>query len=203
MQTSRGRKEGDRVGSCLDRELIRFDSAATLLLLCSPSSPPQPVYKQVLSTGVEDAKRLIEQDIKTHDVFVYMKGSPAQPKCGFSANVCRILNTYPGVKYGSRDVLEDEYIREGIKQFSSGNKNNNAPLAAHVIADEPFGLVPFSCSSVPRCSLCVVCLTLCSDWPTLPQLFVKGEFVGGSDIVGNMYKSGELDKLLGVTRNQA
>ena len=114
----------------------------------------QPVYKQQLSTSEDDAKRLIENDIKSHHVFVYMKGTPQQPKCGFSANVCRILGAYPGVKFGSRDVLEDEHIRTAIKQFS--------------------------------------------DWPTLPQLFVKGEFVGGSDIVGNMYKSGELDKILGV-----
>jgi monothiol glutaredoxin len=111
--------------------------------------------KARVSTGLEDAKNQITKDIGTHEVFLYMKGSPAQPRCGFSANVVKILNAYPGVKFGSRDVLEDEYVREAIKQFS--------------------------------------------DWPTLPQLFVKGEFVGGSDIVGNMYKSGELDKLLGAS----
>jgi monothiol glutaredoxin len=98
------------------------------------------VSKQTLATSEDDARRLIENDIKSHDVFVYMKGTPAQPRCGFSANVCRILNSYPDVKYGSRDVLEDEQIRQAIKQFS--------------------------------------------DWPTLPQVFVKGEFVGGSDIIG-------------------
>lgn len=74
------------------------------------------------SSGVEDAKRLIAQDIQSHKVFLYMKGTPAAPRCGFSNNVCRILNTYPGVKYGSRDVLEDEFIREGIKQVCGAQR---------------------------------------------------------------------------------
>jgi len=114
----------------------------------------KPIRKQHVgaSGSFEAAKSQIQKDISTHDVFLYMKGTPDAPKCGFSANVVRILSAYPNVKYGSRDVLEDEYVREAIKQFS--------------------------------------------DWPTLPQLFIHGEFVGGSDIVGNMYKSGELDKLL-------
>ena len=80
-----------------------------------------------------------------------MKGSPASPKCGFSANVVRILQ-HLGAAFSSRDVLEDPTVREAVKQFS--------------------------------------------DWPTLPQLYVNGEFVGGSDIITQMFKSGELEKLL-------
>lgn len=123
-----------------------------------------PVQKQRPNSSgptnsVESAKAQIAQDVSSHEVFLYMKGTPSQPRCGFSANVVKILSAYPGVKFGSRDVLEDDLVREAIKQYS--------------------------------------------DWPTLPQLFVKGEFVGGSDIVSNMFKSGELDKLLGATKKMS
>ena len=80
-----------------------------------------------------------------------MKGNPSAPKCGFSANVVRILQ-HLQCSFSSRDVLEDPAIREAVKAFS--------------------------------------------DWPTLPQLYVRGEFVGGSDIISQMFKSGELEKLL-------
>ena len=70
--------------------------------------------------------------------------------CGFSNMACRVLDAY-GLKYGSRDVLADPAVREGIKKFSG--------------------------------------------WPTIPQVFVKGDFIGGSDILMEMHKSGELEKL--------
>ena len=168
-----------------------------------------PQYKQSVSSSLEEAKQAIEKDIATHNVFVYMKGSPDSPKCGFSANVCRILNAYPGVKYGSRDVLEDEFVRQAIKQFSyEQHKLQHTPPSARArslarmhswcrvdwIGDPP-------ARTLTDCSLVrpLLFFLVVSDWPTLPQVFVKGEFVGGSDIVGNMYKSGELDKLLGAT----
>jgi monothiol glutaredoxin len=94
---------------------------------------------------------LIKKDIAAHRVFVYMKGNPAGPMCGFSNQACRILDAY-GVDYGSRDVLVDPALREGVKRFS--------------------------------------------QWPTIPQVFVDGEFVGGSDILMNMHQSGELTTLL-------
>lgn len=75
--------------------------------------------KQRLSLNLDDAKTQIQRDISEHPVFLYMKGTPSQPQCGFSANVVKILGAYPGVKFGSRNVLEDEYVREAIKQFSS------------------------------------------------------------------------------------
>jgi monothiol glutaredoxin len=117
--------------------------------------PPTPSSSNSTSSvSLEDAKKKIQDDINNHSVFLYMKGTPTRPECGYSANVVRILSTYPGLQYGSRNVLADPFVREAIKTFS--------------------------------------------DWPTLPQLFVKGEFVGGSDIISEMYKKGELDSLLGV-----
>jgi len=97
--------------------------------------------------GVEST---IADDISKNKVFLYMKGVPEAPQCGFSMLACKILNHY-GVAYGSRNVLTDPEVREGIKKFTS--------------------------------------------WPTIPQVFVNGEFVGGSDILKQMHESGELRKL--------
>ena len=102
----------------------------------------------------------IQADIEQNPVFLYMKGTPMFPQCGFSARVVQIL-THMGVPFKSANVLEDMELREGIKEFS--------------------------------------------QWPTIPQLYVKGEFVGGSDIMMEMYESGELSQLLqdqGVTAAQ-
>ena len=93
----------------------------------------------------------IQGEIDSSDVVVFMKGSPIQPQCGFSAAVAQAL-TMMGVKFKGVNVLENMEIRQGIKDFS--------------------------------------------NWPTIPQLYVKGEFVGGCDIVREMYESGELKKLL-------
>jgi monothiol glutaredoxin len=81
--------------------------------------------------GIDEA---ISKDVSSHSVFIYMKGHPEAPMCGFSNMACRILDAY-GVRYGSRDVLADPLLREGIKQYTS--------------------------------------------WPTIPQIFVQGEFIGG------------------------
>lgn len=93
----------------------------------------------------------IQSDITDNSVVLYMKGSAQAPQCGFSSKVAGILN-YMGVEYKDVNVLADEGIRQGIKDFS--------------------------------------------DWPTIPQLYVKGEFVGGCDIIIEMTLSGELDTLL-------
>ncbi|MDQ1898850.1 Grx4 family monothiol glutaredoxin [Paracoccus sp. WLY502] len=84
------------------------------------------------------------------DVVLFMKGTKEMPQCGFSSRVAGVLN-YMGVDYRDVNVLADDDIRQGIKDFS--------------------------------------------DWPTIPQLYVKGEFVGGCDIVTEMTLSGELDQL--------
>ena len=98
-----------------------------------------------------DINTRIQGDISSNDVFLYMKGTPMFPQCGFSARVVQIL-THLGVPFQSSNVLEDMELREGIKQYS--------------------------------------------QWPTIPQLYVKGEFVGGCDIVTEMFQSGELETLL-------
>ncbi len=93
----------------------------------------------------------IQNDISSNDVFLYMKGTPDAPMCGFSAQVVHVLKNY-GVAYGSRNVLENYDLREGIKKFT--------------------------------------------NWPTIPQLYVKGKFVGGCDIVSEMHRKGELAAVL-------
>jgi monothiol glutaredoxin len=93
----------------------------------------------------------IQSLIDSGPVVLFMKGDPMAPRCGFSAQVVRILDSLVS-EYVTCDVLEDPEIREGVKQFSS--------------------------------------------WPTVPQLYVKGKFVGGCDIVTEMAQSGELEKAL-------
>ena len=97
-----------------------------------------------------DAKTQIDELVKSNDVVLYMKGTKEMPQCGFSSRVAGVLN-FMGVDYTDVNVLADEEIRAGIKEYS--------------------------------------------DWPTIPQLYVKGEFVGGCDIITEMTLSGELDTL--------
>jgi len=96
-------------------------------------------------------KERIENDIKNNKVMLYMKGTPDDPQCGFSAQVISVLKTYD-VPFETFNILEDEDIRQGIKEYS--------------------------------------------DWPTVPQLYVNGEFVGGCDIVTEMHSGGELGPVL-------
>ena len=93
----------------------------------------------------------IENEIKSNDVVLFMKGTPVFPMCGFSAATVEVLNKI-GVKFESVNVLDSDEMREGIKKFS--------------------------------------------NWPTIPQLYVKEEFIGGCDIVREMFESGELLELL-------
>ena len=98
-----------------------------------------------------DAHSLIDQDVKSNDVVLFMKGTPQFPMCGFSGQVVQILD-YVGVPFKGVNVLENDELRQGIKTYS--------------------------------------------NWPTIPQLYVKGEFVGGCDIVREMFQSGELQSHL-------
>ena len=98
-----------------------------------------------------DIQQKIGVLVGQNDIVLFMKGSPLFPQCGFSSRAIAILD-HLDVKYETVDVLADQEIRQGIKQFS--------------------------------------------DWPTVPQLYVKGEFVGGSDIMIEMYESGELKQLV-------
>ncbi|KQP33558.1 glutaredoxin [Methylobacterium sp. Leaf104] len=100
---------------------------------------------------MSDANTTIENEIKSQDVVVFMKGTPQFPMCGFSGQVVQILN-YLEVPFKGVNVLDDMAIRDGIKAFS--------------------------------------------NWPTIPQIYVKGEFVGGCDITREMFQSGELQQFL-------
>jgi len=94
----------------------------------------------------------IKQELAGSEVVLFMKGTPQMPMCGFSGQVVQILD-YLGVPYKGVNVLANEEIRQGVKEFS--------------------------------------------NWPTIPQLYVKGEFVGGCDIVREMFQTGELATYLG------
>jgi monothiol glutaredoxin len=98
-----------------------------------------------------DVNERIEEQLKAHDVLLYMKGTPDFPQCGFSGQTVAALNAI-GKPFAFVNIFEDQEIREGLKVYS--------------------------------------------NWPTFPQLYVKGELIGGSDIVVEMYNSGELQELL-------
>jgi|TARA_B100001540_G_C15556929_1_gene528602 monothiol glutaredoxin len=99
----------------------------------------------------QQINELIKNEIDNNEVCLFMKGTPDAPQCGFSMAVSNMLKILD-VKFKSVNVLEDEKIRQGIKEFS--------------------------------------------DWPTIPQLYIKKEFVGGCDIVKEMFENGELKNFL-------
>ena len=99
----------------------------------------------------DQTKNLIQSHIDTNEICLFMKGTPDAPQCGFSMAVSNMLKILE-VNFKGVNVLEDEKLRQGIKEFS--------------------------------------------DWPTIPQLYIKKEFVGGCDIVKEMYENGELKKVL-------
>ena len=103
------------------------------------------------TTTASPVHQWIAKSVADHNVVLFMKGEPEQPRCGFSATSVQILD-HLGVDFVGVDVLQSEPLREGIKTFS--------------------------------------------DWPTIPQLYVKGEFVGGCDIIKEMFESGELKTLM-------
>ena len=100
---------------------------------------------------MSDINAFIDDKVKNNDVFLFMKGTPDFPMCGFSGRVVQILD-YLGVDYDSANVLENQDLREGIKAYA--------------------------------------------NWPTIPQLYIKGEFIGGADIVTEMFQAGELQSHL-------
>ena len=105
-----------------------------------------------------DVNERIEEQLKSHDVLLYMKGTPDFPQCGFSGQTVAALKAI-GKPFAYVNIFEDPEIREGLKAYS--------------------------------------------NWPTFPQLYVKGELVGGCDIVVEMYHSGELHELLGAAANDS
>jgi monothiol glutaredoxin len=102
---------------------------------------------------MSDSQQRIDQVVKNNRVVLFMKGTAQFPMCGFSGRAMQLLNACGVNDVKTVNVLEDEEIRQGIKQYA--------------------------------------------NWPTIPQLYVDGEFVGGSDIMPEMYQSGELQQVLG------
>ena len=100
-----------------------------------------------------ELKQRIDNVVKQHKILVFMKGNKLMPQCGFSNNVVQMLNQL-GATYETIDVLENDEIRQGIKEYS--------------------------------------------NWPTIPQVYIDGEFIGGSDIVFGLYQSGELQQMVEV-----
>ena len=100
----------------------------------------------------ENIKQKINKELEKNEVCLFMKGTPATPQCGFSLAVSNVLK-HLEVNFKGINVLEDNELREGIKEFS--------------------------------------------NWPTIPQLYIKGEFIGGCDIVKEMFEQGDLQKKLG------
>ena len=98
-----------------------------------------------------NTRNKISELIKTNEVCLFMKGTPEFPQCGFSMAVSNVLK-HLKVKFKGINVLEDDNLRQGIKDFS--------------------------------------------DWPTIPQLYIKGEFIGGCDIVKELFEKGELKTIL-------
>lgn len=109
------------------------------------ADPPSP---RAAGQSVQD---FLQTTVTAHPVVLFMKGTPDAPRCGFSANAAGILRKY-GVPLHTVDVLSDEDIRDGVKDFS--------------------------------------------NWPTIPQIFIGGEFVGGSDILTQLHESGELGPMI-------
>jgi len=99
----------------------------------------------------DDLLQQIDSVVKSYGIVLFMKGTPSEPRCGFSRRVVQILHEFD-ITFEACNVLESDELREAIKAYS--------------------------------------------NWPTLPQLYVKGEFVGGCDIITQMYQSGELAEIL-------
>jgi monothiol glutaredoxin len=100
-----------------------------------------------------ELKERIDNLVQNNKILIFMKGSKLMPQCGFSNNAIQILNSL-GIPYETVDVLSDDDIRQGIKEYS--------------------------------------------NWPTIPQVYINGEFVGGSDVLIELYQQGELQQLVEV-----
>ena len=118
----------------------------------SPVAGGMPVQEEDASAAPLER---IDRMVKSSEIFLFIKGTPNQPMCGFSANTVALMD-HLGVSYRTFDVLTDDAIRAGVKEYS--------------------------------------------NWPTFPQVYVRGEFIGGNDIVTDMFHSGDLRRSIeGVT----
>ena len=125
------------------------------------SMPRRPDWSRAQKDEIMSIETFIDNEVKSNDVVLFMKGTPQFPMCGFSGQVVQILD-HIGVPYKGLNVLDSDELRNGIKTYS--------------------------------------------NWPTIPQLYVKGEFVGGCDIIREMFQASELQQLFsdkGVATRQA
>jgi monothiol glutaredoxin len=125
-----------------------------------PAIPAEPKGYAIRNANMS-IEQFIDNEVKSNDVVLFMKGTPQFPQCGFSGQVVQILD-HVGIPYKGLNVLESGELRDGIKIYS--------------------------------------------NWPTIPQLYVKGEFVGGCDIIREMFQAGELQQLFadkGIGAQQA
>jgi len=106
---------------------------------------------EIIEKKIEEYQTEIDKEVKENSIFLYMKGNPQAPQCGFSRAVATVLAQY-NYEYGSDDMNANVLKKEALKKYS--------------------------------------------DWPTIPQLFVKGELVGGCDIVVGLHRDGELEQIL-------
>ena len=142
------------------RNSIRSVGSATTMPSRFFSSDSDPAFAPKRKDGVDEKlqndvqgmlQNLVTEAKEKQRPLLFMKGTPAQPQCGFSMQVVRVLHA-EGVEFDAVNVLEDAAIREGVKSFS--------------------------------------------EWPTIPQMYVDGEFLGGCDVVTNMHQEGELNTTL-------
>ncbi len=125
------------------------------------SMPRRPDWSRAQKDEIMSIDKFIDNEVKSNDVVLFMKGTPQFPMCGFSGQVVQILD-HIGVPYKGLNVLDSDELRNGIKAYS--------------------------------------------NWPTIPQLYVKGEFVGGCDIIREMFQASELQQLFadkGIAARQA
>ena len=128
------------------------DASRSPFEILNPTIPaPVPVRDETHASPMERVKRMV----KGSEMFVFMKGRPEAPRCGFSANTVELLDAY-GFEYNSFDVLSDDSIRAAAKDYG--------------------------------------------NWPTFPQVWLRGELLGGHDILVEMHHSGELENLVGEVR---
>ncbi len=121
-------------------------------IISAAPEPDQSFGQPILERNPsEDPKQRIQSMVESSKVFLFIKGTPQRPQCGFSANTVAIIETL-GVPYQTFDILSDESIHAGTKDFSA--------------------------------------------WPTFPQIYLRGEFIGGNDILTEMYDAGELREMV-------
>lgn len=218
------------------------------------SSPTAGVITQHQTTPhKQDLESRLKDLVNSAPVMLFMKGSPSEPKCGFSRTIVQILNER-GIKYSTFDILEDEEVRQGLKKFSnwptypqlygngqliggldivkelveSGELESQLPQQENLedrlrklVNKAPVMLFMKGTPDIPRCGFSKQTIDILSatgvsydtfdiltdedvrqglkkfsNWPTYPQLYVKGELVGGLDIIKELKESGELETTL-------